>query len=199
MPNTRTLLAVTAFLICSVLAVSAQQTWYVQSADWGAGNRRQDVTNTVRRLVSGPNFRANNQNMGIDPYKGADKTLRIIGRDQSGRVQTFNYKEGATVNSSMFVSKLWGGGGPGGGWNGGGNKQFLRIVRGTYSGGRNTRDVTSQLQSMVVNNRLNIVVNNQTMGGDPAPGQQKQLYVQYEYSGDRRNLTVPENGRLRIP
>jgi hypothetical protein len=133
--------------------------------------------------------------MGVDPYKGADKTLRIIGRDQSGRVQTFNYKEGATVNSSMFVSKLWGGGG----WNGGGNKQFLRIVRGTYSSGRNSRDVTSQLQSMVVNNRLNIVVNNQTMGGDPAPGQQKVLQVQYEYNGSRQSRTVSENSRLILP
>jgi Domain of unknown function (DUF3395) len=193
---TSRVLGVVAVLTFSALAVSAQQTWYVQSADWGAGNRRQDVTNTVRRLVNGPNFRANNQNMGVDPYKGADKTLRIIGRDQSGRVQTFNYKEGATVNSSMFVSKLWGGGG---GWNGGGDKQFLRIVRGTYSSGRNSRDVTSQLQSMVVNNRLNIVVNNQTMGGDPAPGQQKVLQVQYEYNGSRQSRTVSENSRLILP
>jgi len=194
-PKARTLFAVSALLIFSALAVSAQQAWYVQSADWGAGNRRQDVTNTVRRLVSGPNFKANNQNMGVDPYKGADKTLRIIGRDRNGRVQTFTYKEGSTVNSSIFTGTQWGGGG----WSGGGNKNFLRIVRATYASGRNSRDVTSQLQSMVVNNRLNIVVNNQTMGGDPAPGQSKQLYVQYEYNGNRQSRTVSENSRLKLP
>ena len=59
----------------------------MQSADYGAGNRRQDVTNTVRRLVSGPNFRVNNATLGGD-YKGADKTLRIVGRDARGTVRT---------------------------------------------------------------------------------------------------------------
>lgn len=192
----RTLFSLAAILIC-VLTAAAQQTWYVQSADWGSGNRRQDVTNNVRRLVSGGNFRANNQNMGTDPAVGADKTLRIIGRDQNGRVQTFTYKEGATVNSSMFTGSQWGGGG----WNGGGNNS-LRIVQANYgaTGGKGNRNVTQRLQGMVRNgNRLDITVNNQSMGGDPAVGQSKQLLVVYEYRGKRNTQTVPEGGRLTIP
>ncbi len=66
-----------------------QQVWSVQSADYGAGSRRQDVTNTVRRLVSGPNFTVNNQTMGTDPWKGADKTLRIHARDDRGNTRDF--------------------------------------------------------------------------------------------------------------
>jgi len=52
---------------------------------------------------------------------------------------------------------------------------------------------------MVRNNRIDITVTNQNMGGDPAVGQSKQLYVNYEYRGRRNNTTVPEGGRLTIP
>ena len=193
----RGLWSIAAVVLCSVIATTAQQAWYVQSADWGSGNRRQDVTNTVRRLVSGGNFKANNQNLGVDPAVGADKTLRIIGRDQSGRVQTFTYKEGSTVNSTMFTGTQWGGGG----WNSGSNNT-LRIVQANYgaTNGRNSRNVTQRLQGMIRNNnRLDITVNNQSMGGDPAVGQSKQLYVVYEYRGRRNTQTVPEGGRLTIP
>ena len=87
------------------------QTWWVQSADYGAGNRRQDVTNTVRRLVSGPNFTVNNNTLGLDPWKGADKTLRIVARDANGKYRDFSYKEYSTVNSAMFRGAPWNGGG----------------------------------------------------------------------------------------
>ncbi len=195
MRTARTLFCLSALLVFA-LSLAAQQTWYVQSADWGSGNRRQDVTNNVRRLVSGGNFRVNNQNMGMDPAVGADKTLRIIGRDQSGAVRTFTYNEGATVNSAMFTGTQWGGG-----WNGGGNNT-LRIVQANYgaTGGRGNRNVTQRLQGMIRNNnRLDITVNNQSMGGDPAVGQSKQLIVVYEYRGRRNTSTVPEGGRLNIP
>jgi hypothetical protein len=192
----RSIIAVLVVLVCSAFAATAQ-TWYVQSADWGSGNRRQDVTNTVRRLVSGGSFKANNQNLGVDPAVGADKTLRIIGRDRSGAVRTFTYKEGATVNSSMFSGSQWGGGG----WNGGGGNYTLRIMQANYgaTNGRGNRNVTQRLQGMVRNNRIDMTVTNQSMGGDPAVGQPKQLYVQYEYGGRRNNTTVPEGGRLTIP
>jgi hypothetical protein len=121
-----------ALIIFSFLLATsaAAQTWWVQSADYGAGNRRQDVTNTVRRLVSGPSFRVNNNTMGGDPWKGADKTLRIVARDSSGNIRDFKYGEGATVNSSMFRGAAWNGGGPGwnGGPGGGQNNYMLQIT-----------------------------------------------------------------------
>lgn len=173
--------------------MAVAQQWYVQSADWGVGNRRQDVTRTVRRLVGGPSFRANNQNMGVDPAVGADKTLRIIGRDRQGQVRTFTYKEGATVPSQNFVANDWSDR-----WQG--NSQ-LHIVQAEWrpANGTKGRNVTSRLQGMVRNNRLDITADNRTMGGDPAPGQPKQLYIAYQYRGRSDSVTVGENARVNIP
>ena len=189
----RALFGVVTVLLCSVVGAAAQQ-WYVQSADWGAGNRRQDVTNTVRRLVGGSDFRANNQNMGIDPAKGSDKTLRIIGRDRSGQVRTFTYREGQMVNARLFVSNDWGG------WNGQRNST-LQIVQAEWrpNNGRHGRVVTSRLQGMVRNNRLDITADNRTMGGDPAPGQPKELYLVYRYQRNNITRTYGENSRVNIP
>lgn len=70
----------------------AAQTWWVQSADYGAGNQRQDVTDIVRRLVNGPSFKVTNYNLGGDPAVGRDKTLRIVAKDASGMVRDFYYQ-----------------------------------------------------------------------------------------------------------
>jgi hypothetical protein len=45
---------------------------------------------------------------------------------------------------------------------------------------------------MVRHNRLSVLVNNFTMGGDPAVGQTKDLTVMYEYQGQRRNTNTRE-------
>ena len=108
MRRARLLWMTLAVAICAVLGASdaAAQSWWVQSADYGAGNQRQDVTNTVRRLVNGPNFRVNNKNLGADPAVGRDKTLRIVAKDGNGNVRDFHYKEGQTVNAQMFTGGL---------------------------------------------------------------------------------------------
>jgi len=91
----------------------------------------------------------------------------------------------------------WGGGNPGWGNNPGyGN---LRVFSARYGSGGRGMDVTGRVQSMVRNNSLRFRVNNDSMGGDPAPGQTKQLYLQYSYNGQNRNITVGENQEVRIP
>ena len=68
-------------LIALLVAVSAilgaadavAQTWSVQSADYGAGNQRQDVTNIVRRLVNGSNFKVNNANREAIPQSAGTR------------------------------------------------------------------------------------------------------------------------------
>ena len=53
--------------------------WQVVKADWGAGNRWMNVTNQLRRLLSGNGpVRVNNANMGGDPAVGASKILRDV-------------------------------------------------------------------------------------------------------------------------
>jgi Domain of unknown function (DUF3395) len=205
MRDARMLLSVLAIAIIAALGSTdaAAQSWQVMSADYGVNNNRVDVTNTVRRLVNGPNFRVNNTTMGVDPARGKDKVLRIHARDGSGQMRDFNYNEGQTVDSRQFT----GGGFPGGGYPGGGypggnpGNQFrgLRIVQASYGAGNRRGDVTGRLQGMVRNNRLVVLVNNATMGGDPAVGQTKNLQVNYEYQGQRRNTTTREGNNLTIP
>lgn len=159
------------FLTLFVTTAAAQQTWWVQSADYGSGNRRQDVTQTVRRLVSGPNFTVNNQTMGVDPYKGAEKTLRIVGKDQQGKVRDFTYREGASVDSSMFRNTQWGGGG------GGSNNNGIWVVQSAdYGSGNRRQDVTQTVRRLV--SGPDFRVNNQTLGGDPYKGADKTLRIQ---------------------
>lgn len=52
------------------------------------------------------------------------------------------------------------------------------IIVATYGSGNNRVDVTRQLQSFAGGGQLNVRVNNQTMGVDPAPRQPKDLRVQ---------------------
>ena len=173
------------------------QTWYVQSADYGAGNRRQDVTQTVRRLVSGPNFRVNNTTMGTDPWKGADKTLRIQGRDTQGSVREFKYAEGATVNSAMFRAQPWAGGG--GGYRPPDNSNSLSITSAQWGSGTKYQNVSQRLQNMIRNNRLSVKVTPQNMGGDPTPGASKKLNVTYRWQGRTMNVTRVEGEMLNLP
>src|SRR5664279_6043331 len=51
---------------------------------------------------------------------------------------------------------------------------------------------------MVRHNRLSVLVNNFTMGGDPALGQPKDLTVMYEYQGQRRNTNTREGNNLTL-
>jgi hypothetical protein len=176
--------------------------WQVMWADWGSGNRRMDVTNRVRSMLSGNGMvKVNNANLGGDPAVGADKVLRISARDMQGQTRQFSYKEGANIDASQFYN--YGGGGypgnPGSpGYPGGGNSN-LQIVRAYYGLNNRTNDVTQLLRSRVQNGSVVIQVNNNNMGGDPAVGGDKVLTVIYRYQGREQTSTVKEGNTLRIP
>lgn len=204
----RMLLMTLAVAIGAVLGASdaVAQSWWVQSADYGAGNQRQDVTNTVRRLVNGPNFRVNNTNLGTDPAVGRDKTLRIVAKDANGKVRDFYYKEGNTVNAQMFAGGPnsgrpgwpgWGGGPGGPGW--GGGNSGLRITSAMWGLGSRQQDVTNRLQGMVRNNQLSVAVTPKTMGGDPVVGAIKTLTVNYNWGGRNLRKVAAENTTLNLP
>jgi hypothetical protein len=79
--------------------------WQVINADWGAGNRRIDVTNRVRVMLSGNGMvQVTNQNLGGDPAVGADKVLRINARNSSGQSRQFTFKEGSAIDASQFYN-----------------------------------------------------------------------------------------------
>jgi hypothetical protein len=182
--------------------------WQVVKADWGSGNRWMNVTNQVRRLLSGNGpVLVNNANMGGDPAYGTIKTLRIQATNARGQSQQFTYREGSTINASQFYN-----GGPGGpgypgnpgypppnpGYPGGGNGS-LQISRAYYGLNNRTMDVTQLLRGMVRGGTLAVPVNNNTMGGDPARGADKVLTVIYRFQGRERTSTVKEGNVLRIP
>jgi Domain of unknown function (DUF3395) len=187
---------VIAFFAAFGATQAVAQAWQVMSADYGVSNNRVDVTSTVRQLVNGPNFRANNSTMGIDPARGRDKVLRIHARNGAGQMRDFIYQEGQTVDARMFM----GGGFPSnpGNYPGNGSRN-LRILQASYGSGNRRRDVTNRLQSMVRHNRLNLLVNNDSMGGDPAFNQPKNLQVTYAFQGQQRNVNVNEWSNLTLP
>jgi alpha-L-rhamnosidase len=77
----------------------------------------------------------------------------------------------------------------------------LVIRRATYEAVAEGRaaDVTSALKSQVQQGRLKLVVNNKTMGGDPAYNVVKRLRVEYDYGGQSFKKEVDENQTLRLP
>ena len=174
-------------------------------ADWGSGNRRMDVTNRVRTMLSGNGMvRVNNANLGGDPAVGADKVLRISARDMQGQVREFSYKEGSNIDASQFYN--YGGGAypgkpgyPGNPGIPGAGDGDLQIVRAYYGLNNRTNDVTQLLRGRMQNGTLVIQVNNNNMGGDPAVGGDKVLTVIYRYQGREQTSTVKEGNTLRIP
>ncbi|MDB6018459.1 MAG: Alfa-L-rhamnosidase [Pedosphaera sp.] len=60
-------------------------------------------------------------------------------------------------------------------------------------------DVTATLASQVKNNHLSMVVNNKTLGKDPAFNVVKRLRVDYELDGHSLKKEVSENQRLVLP
>ncbi len=181
--------------------------WRVAYADYGSGNRRVDVTDRVRAMLSGNGMvRVSNQNLGGDPAVGADKVLRISARNERGQVQQFSYKEGSSIDAGQFYNyggyPGGGGGYPGGGYpppGQGGGYGNLQIVRAYYGLNNRTNDVTHLLRSQTHNGTLIIQVENNNLGGDPAPGADKVLTVIYRVGGREQTATVKEGNTLRIP
>jgi len=180
--------------------------WQVMYADWGAGNRRTDVTARVRQMLSGNGMvRVNNQNLGGDPAVGADKVLRISARDSRGQVREFSYKEGSSIDASQFYNY---GGYPGGGGgvypqpvpNPGGGYGNLQIVRAYWGLNNRTSDVSQILRGQIQNGSFLVIqANNRNLGGDPAPGADKVLTVIYRVNGREQTAAVKEGNTLRIP
>jgi alpha-L-rhamnosidase len=59
-------------------------------------------------------------------------------------------------------------------------------------------DVTARLAAAVKDDRLDLQVTNDAMGGDPIQGVQKVLTVRYERDGATKEETVGENNQLRL-
>ena len=149
----------------------------------GLVEANRNVEGILRRMASdhGLTILVNNETMEGDPAPGREKEL-IVTYEYRWRRDQARVREGDTLNL-----------GRAGGWgNGYGN---LRILSATYGVGGSYRNVGGILRRMASNDGLTILVNNETMGGDPVPGREKELIVRYEL-GRRQNETRVREGEI---
>ena len=194
--------------------------YQILEARYGTARNNVDVTDRLRELArQDRTFRMGNSTFGVDPDRGVVKTLRIYARGRNGQNRMFEYTEGSTVDGSQFTGWSSGNWGQRGAWNGGWGDSnggggigrgrgindgdaygSLSIISATYGAGRQRRDVTDRVRSMVRDGRLSISVGNDSLGGDPAPNVRKDLSVTYSTGGGgKREVRVNEGQRLNVP
>lgn len=161
--------------------------YVILSAQYGTARRHVDVTNRLKELAAQDRrFRMGNSTFGVDPDPGHIKTLRIYARGPNGGERMFEYREGSTVDGSMFQGwgrGDWGRGGWSGDWEGGrGDRDGDRdegayvILGAQYGTARRHVDVTGRLREVAREDRV-FRMGNSTFGVDPDPGHIKTLRI----------------------
>lgn len=75
----------------------------------------------------------------------------------------------------------------------------FKIIKAIYGTTENPVNVTPELISQIKGNRIDTFVTNQLLGGDPAPGVWKSLYVEYICNGEVLTKTAMEGARIQLP
>jgi uncharacterized delta-60 repeat protein len=78
-------------------------------------------------------------------------------------------------------------------------QQDLNILEAQYGANETYNDVSSIIESNVINGSVSMQINNSAMGGDPVFGSVKELFIRYNYGGTEFTLTVQEGQMLNIP
>lgn len=214
MQTRRFLAALGATLIAAALPATPafaqrqgdQGEYQILQARYGTASRNMDVTDRLKQLARQDRpIQITNDLFGEDPAAGEVKALRIYARGGDGATRVFEYRENDFIEGSQFrgwSGGRWGqGGNSRGGWDGNatGPRGGLTIVSARYGDERRSREVSDRLRSMVRNGRLDIPVENDTFGVDPAPGRNKGLVLVYSVNGQRQEVRVPEGERLSLP
>ncbi len=183
-------------LLLAIAGTAFGQDFRVLKSEYGADNRWLDVTDIVRNLVRGDGLilRVDGATL-TDPLPGTLKTLRIRYIYQ-GRTRTDNFQDLADVRLGDPEGNSRGGGRGG---RGGRGAATLSITRAEYGQGTRWLDVTEMLNREIRSGALRMDINNETMGGDPAPSNLKTLRVQFLYQGQQRTVTIAENAQLNLP
>jgi opacity protein-like surface antigen len=169
----------------------------IMRAQYGVGRRYADVTDLLNSQIQGDqlNLRITNDTMGGDPDPEQRKQLTVfyIFNGRPSRVMV-NEKSTLTLPGSDAYNP------PNPGYSGGGyGDDRLQILHASYGAGDRRMDVTDLLNSQLRGSSLQLVVSNDSMGGDPAPGLEKRLRVIYLWQGMRSQITVGEGETLVIP
>jgi hypothetical protein len=169
---------------------AAAQGGELVAAEYGARDRRVDVTQQVRSYMHDGvlEFDVKDQVFGVDPARNHVKELFIRIRHWDGQVEEFRYPEYSHVRLVLDPERGYE-------W----HDRDLHVMRAFYGGAGHFADVTELLRSMVRDGRLFVVVDNRSMGGDPDHEVRKVLRVLYWHDGQRRQVVVPEHAELRLP
>jgi hypothetical protein len=181
-------IALTSLFLFSALA--AAQGGELVAAEYGVGNHRVDVTQQVRSFMHDGvlRFDVTDQTFGADPARGHVKDLYIRIRHWDGQVEEFHFPEYSHVNLMLDPERGYE-------W----HDRGFHIMRAYYGGAGHFVDVTETLRGYKRDGRVDVVVDNRSMGVDPDPAVHKVLRVLYFEDGQRRQVVVPEHAQLRLP
>jgi len=159
-------------------------------AGYGAGDRYRDVASYLQGMVRDGRleFKVNNETLGMDPVPGREKELRLT-YEFKGRQREVVVREGEWLRIPEWHNA-------GQQWD---NHDGLRVVHAVYGAPGQFRDVTSSVQEMVWNDRLDFQVNNGAFHMDPAPDRRKELRITYVHHGRTEDLNFQEGDRCTIP
>ncbi len=154
-------------------------------AEYGAGDRLVDVTARLNSQIRDGqlSLRVTNDSMGRDPVEEHRKAL--YGVVPVPWTDSDDHRAGKEVLTLPNGNPSYVGN--------------LVIMRAQYGADYRFRDVTSLLSSRVQGDQLNMRINNDAMGGDPAPDRPKILTVSYEFNGQPGQVVISENGTLNLP
>jgi len=162
----------------------------IVKAEYGEGTRWRDVTALLSQQISGNSVKleVNNTTMGGDPAPAVRKSLRV---DYSYQDQ----RRAVTVaeNSQLILPE-----------SGGraampvSSSQLVILVAEYRARGRSNM-VTDLLREAIRGDQLKLRVDNSTMGGDPYPSMDKELYVRYSYQGREYENFSREGSTVVLP
>ena len=73
------------------------------------------------------------------------------------------------------------------------------IVEARYGFGGSTFDVKERIKARISGGTISLFIDNESMGGDPAPTFSKSVFVRYTYDGVENTKTVGEFNTLSLP
>lgn len=168
----------------------------VISAFYGSRNHMVDVVRSVAAYVQGGQLRmrVNNDSMGVDPDRGANKILRVeyVFNGQRDSVQVNEDNELVLPRPGISAVGVIP---PAPSYDNG-----ILILSAGYGAANRFVDVTRILQArQAPDGSLQMNVTNDTMGGDPFRGPDKVLKVDYQFQGRNLHKEVREGDRLVLP
>jgi len=189
-------------------------------AEWGVSGNMVDVTARVRTFIQNGvlQLEVTRFNLGIDPAPHQNKNLIVKVQHRDGRIDDYKYPERSNCMLELGRQDDWDQPGPRDrgdyrddrvddrrNWDDhhDGYREHhehgVQILRAEYGVDGQFVNVTDTVRSYVNDGHISMMVDNRSLGVDPAPGVHKMLRVVYVHHGERRNIIVDEKTFLQLP